>query len=94
MFDFRALTMRNGNNRVIRGGSWNNDANNCRVANRNNNNPNNDNNNNLGFRVCLTAQPLIWCGCAKNKWLTRSMSFPTAEMLLAKSAKNRSVSVG
>ena len=49
--------MRNGNNRVIRGGSWNNNANNCRVANRNNNNPDNDNNN-LGFRVCLIAQPL------------------------------------
>jgi len=30
---------------VNRGGSWNNNANNCRVANRNNNNPNNANNN-------------------------------------------------
>jgi len=30
--------------RVLRGGSWNNNANNCRVANRNNN---------IGFRVCL-----------------------------------------
>ncbi|WP_428846465.1 SUMF1/EgtB/PvdO family nonheme iron enzyme [Porphyromonas levii] len=33
-----------------RGGSWNNDADNCRSANRNNNNPDNRNNN-LGFRV-------------------------------------------
>ncbi|MCK9557184.1 MAG: hypothetical protein PHO85_00485 [Candidatus Cloacimonetes bacterium] len=36
-----------------RGGNWNNNANNCRVANRNNNNPNNGNNN-IGFRVCNT----------------------------------------
>ncbi len=35
---------------VLRGGSWNNNDNNCRVANRNNNNPNNRNNNN-GFRL-------------------------------------------
>ncbi|MBC8213046.1 MAG: SUMF1/EgtB/PvdO family nonheme iron enzyme [Candidatus Marinimicrobia bacterium] len=37
-------------NRVLRGGSWNNNDNNCRVANRNRNNPNNRNNNN-GFRL-------------------------------------------
>ncbi|MBT3193721.1 MAG: hypothetical protein HN341_14330 [Verrucomicrobia bacterium] len=35
-----------------RGGSWNNNANNCRVGNRNNNNPNNANNN-IGFRACV-----------------------------------------
>ncbi|MBR4188454.1 MAG: SUMF1/EgtB/PvdO family nonheme iron enzyme [Kiritimatiellae bacterium] len=39
-----------GSNRVKRGGSWNNDAANCRSANRNNNNPSNRNNN-LGFRL-------------------------------------------
>jgi hypothetical protein len=39
-----------GSNRVLRGGSWNNTAANCRVANRNNNTPDNRNNNN-GFRV-------------------------------------------
>jgi formylglycine-generating enzyme required for sulfatase activity len=39
---------------VQRGGSWNNNANNCRVANRNNNNPSNSNNNN-GFRVALSS---------------------------------------
>lgn len=38
-----------GSNRVIRGGNWNNNAQNCRSANRNNNNPNNSNNN-IGFR--------------------------------------------
>ena len=36
-------------NRVLRGGSWNNNTNNLRVANRNNNNPDNQNNN-IGFR--------------------------------------------
>jgi len=46
-----------GSNRVIRGGSWNNNASNCRSANRNNNDPFNRNNN-IGFRpvsteVCL-----------------------------------------
>ena len=43
-----------GSNRVIRGGSWNNNAENCRVANRNNNNPDNRNNN-IGFRVVFPA---------------------------------------
>ena len=43
-----------GDNRVIRGGSWNNNARNCRVSNRNNNTPDNRNNN-LGFR--LAASP-------------------------------------
>jgi formylglycine-generating enzyme required for sulfatase activity len=36
-------------NRVLRGGNWNNNANNARCANRNNNNPDNANNN-IGFR--------------------------------------------
>jgi len=39
--------------RVLRGGSWNNNDNNLRCANRNNNNPNNSNNSN-GFRVART----------------------------------------
>lgn len=39
-------------NRVLRGGSWNNNARNCRVSNRNNNTPSNRNNNN-GFRLVL-----------------------------------------
>ncbi|HNY13387.1 MAG TPA: SUMF1/EgtB/PvdO family nonheme iron enzyme [Candidatus Wallbacteria bacterium] len=43
-----------GTNRVNRGGSWNNNADNCRSANRNNNNPSNRNNNN-GFRLALSA---------------------------------------
>ncbi|MEA1910434.1 MAG: SUMF1/EgtB/PvdO family nonheme iron enzyme [Spirochaetota bacterium] len=43
-----------GTNRVKRGGSWNNNASNCTVANRNNNNPNNQNNN-IGFRVVYSG---------------------------------------
>ncbi len=43
----------NGSNRVIRGGSWNNNAQNCRSANRNNNSPGNRNNN-VGFRLVST----------------------------------------
>lgn len=42
-----------GSNRVIRGGSYNNNASNCTASNRNNHNPSNDNNNN-GFRLVST----------------------------------------
>ena len=45
-----------GSNRVNRGGSWNNNARNCRSANRNNNTPSNRNNNN-GFRLSSTVRP-------------------------------------
>jgi formylglycine-generating enzyme required for sulfatase activity len=38
--------------RAIRGGSWNNNESNARVAARNNNHPNNDWNNN-GFRLAV-----------------------------------------
>jgi formylglycine-generating enzyme required for sulfatase activity len=48
----------NGSFRVMRGGSWNNNAGNCRSANRNNNSPDNRNNNN-GFRLaCLQLSSL------------------------------------
>ncbi|MDR2964078.1 MAG: RNA-directed DNA polymerase [Bacteroidales bacterium] len=43
-----------GSNRVLRGGSWNNNARNCRVSNRNNNTPTNRNNNN-GFRLAHSS---------------------------------------
>jgi hypothetical protein len=52
----------NRSSRVLRGGSWNNTAQNVRVANRNNNTPTNTNNNN-GFRCAKT----LWkvnCGTA------------------------------
>ena len=40
--------------RVLRGGSWNNNPDNCRAANRNRNTPDNRNNNN-GFRVVVVS---------------------------------------
>jgi hypothetical protein len=47
-----------GSNRINRGGSWNNNANNLQVGNWNNNNPYNENNN-LGFRPCSTGAPRV-----------------------------------
>lgn len=47
-----------GSNRVNRGGSWNNNANNCRSAYRNNNNPSNANNN-LGFRPSIIRHTVM-----------------------------------
>jgi hypothetical protein len=43
-----------GTNRVLRGGSWNNDAANCRTANRSTNTPTNRNTNN-GLRLALNS---------------------------------------
>ena len=43
-----------GVNRVIRGGSWNNSAENCRSAYRNRNEPENRDNN-LGFRLARSS---------------------------------------
>ncbi|MBI2026650.1 MAG: SUMF1/EgtB/PvdO family nonheme iron enzyme, partial [Deltaproteobacteria bacterium] len=43
-----------GSNRVMRGGSWNNNAQNLSSANRNNNRSDNRNNN-LGFRLLSTS---------------------------------------
>lgn len=53
-----------GSNRVLRGGAWNNDADNCRVANRNNNGPDNRNNN-VGFRPANTALLRVVCFLGK-----------------------------
>jgi len=41
-----------GHRAALRGGSWNNNGNNLRVANRNRNDPT-DTNNNIGFRCAL-----------------------------------------
>jgi formylglycine-generating enzyme required for sulfatase activity len=54
MFQKGGQASERGSNRVNRGGSWNNNARNCRSANRNNNTPDNRNNN-LGFRLSSTA---------------------------------------
>ncbi|WP_353485325.1 SUMF1/EgtB/PvdO family nonheme iron enzyme [Haliscomenobacter sp.] len=49
-----------GSNRVLRGGSWNNNPQNVRAANRNNNTPDNRNNN-IGCRLANTGkQARIW----------------------------------
>lgn len=45
-----------GDNRVLRGGAWNNNATNLRASNRNNNTPGNTNTNN-GFR-CANVLPV------------------------------------
>jgi hypothetical protein len=50
-----------GDNRVLRGGSWNNNGRNVRSANRNRNEPGNRNDNN-GFRLALaqaSVQPAL-----------------------------------
>ncbi len=51
---------------VLRGGSWNNNRDNARCANRNDNNPDNDNDNN-GFRLATRAPrpPEIRCAYAQ-----------------------------
>jgi len=43
---------------MLRGGSWNNNPDNCRSAYRNNNNADNRNNN-IGFRVACLARVLF-----------------------------------
>jgi formylglycine-generating enzyme required for sulfatase activity len=48
------VVTKSGSNRVIRGGSWNNNPQNLRSANRNNNSPDNRNNN-VGFRLLSTS---------------------------------------
>jgi hypothetical protein len=45
--------------RVLRGGSWNNNNNNARSANRNNNTPDNINNN-IGFRCARSLLTLFF----------------------------------
>jgi formylglycine-generating enzyme required for sulfatase activity len=47
-----------GATRVLRGGSWNNNTQNLRAANRNNNAPDNRNNK-IGFRVCRVSHIVI-----------------------------------
>jgi hypothetical protein len=62
-----------GSNRVIRGGSWNNDAENCRTANRNNDHPDNRNNNN-GFRLVFVPQLTCKAGwLLLNRCATRTL---------------------
>lgn len=48
-----------GRNRVLRGGSWNNDGRNCRSAYRNWNHPGNRNHN-IGFRLARAQNAAGW----------------------------------
>ncbi len=76
-------------NRVLRGGSWNNNTNNLHSWNRNNNNPNNTNNNN-GFR-CSNTQVARIC---KRDFIEKAFLSPDffllarAKMLNRKPASN------
>lgn len=63
-----------------RGGSWNNDARNCRSANRNNNEPENRNNN-LGFRASLARRKL--------EHVRRTGQGPAPDQASAGSGQNR-----
>ena len=70
--------MAQGDYRVVRGGSWNNDNNdNFRCANRNNNRPDNRNNNN-GFRCSSTlhCQGLSVYGRTGCAWKVQAGSRP------------------
>ena len=51
---------------MLRGGSYYNDASNCRSANRNNNTPDNRNNNN-GLRLVLSELNRLKCGVQKKQ---------------------------
>ena len=67
---------RPGSNRVKRGGNWNNNAQNCRSANRNNNWPDNRNNN-IGFRLVSSSRCQIagvYGGPRRAPVMTRSLS--------------------
>ena len=61
---------------VMRGGSWNNNARNCRAANRNRNAPDNQNNNN-GFRVAaVPASTLRIAGVGERDFDKRAEESP------------------
>lgn len=55
--------------RCLRGGSWNNNSDNARAANRNNNHPNNRNNN-VGFRVCCASHIFLPSAMAQVRQFT------------------------
>ena len=87
---------RRSSNRVERGGSWNNNARNCRVSNRNNNNNPGNYNNNLGLRLALyNSQPYVLA--VVNRPISRrevhdksSANLAKREILVAISVSNNS----
>jgi hypothetical protein len=62
---------------VLRGGSWNNNPQHVRVANRNNNTPGNRNNN-IGFRLANTGKNarngLLYGTCRSGDFLSSRLS--------------------
>lgn len=68
-----AMDVPSGSNRVNRGGSWNNNANNCRVANRNNNNPDQQQQQS-GVPLCPQLRPPAPDGAITNRGLNRPPS--------------------
>ena len=70
-------TRRTGSNRVLRGGNWNNNAQNARSANRNNNTPANRNNNN-GFR--LASPGALRCSTARSDALPHGVPRSTSPL--------------
>ncbi|MBN1467019.1 SUMF1/EgtB/PvdO family nonheme iron enzyme [candidate division KSB1 bacterium] len=61
-----------GSNRLLRGGSWNNNAQNCRSAYRNRDDPGNRDNN-VGFRLVFVPQLTgMVGGLPLNRWMSRS----------------------
>jgi len=60
----------------VRGGSWNNNDNNCRAANRNNNNPTNCNNN-YGFRVVVSSAVLRPSPSGRSRFSVPSVNDPS-----------------
>ena len=71
-----------GSNPAMRDGNWNDNARNCRSANRNNNNPDNRNNN-IGFRAVLAPAQ------SRRAGLTRPPSCPWTCGSGAKSGETR-----
>jgi len=82
----------NGSNRVKRGGSWNNNANNIRSANRNNNNPSNRNNN-IGFRLANTFSiPILYLHGHNGERIKSPVYFPALKIFETKSKREPEVS--
>ncbi|MCA0235763.1 MAG: hypothetical protein LCH81_05225 [Bacteroidetes bacterium] len=77
----------------MRGGSWNNNPENCRASNRNNNRPNNRNNN-IGFRV---ARDLHFCfqkGQSRCRFVWAAASVPMQVRGLSRSGRPHKVLPG
>jgi hypothetical protein len=74
----------------LRGGSWNNNANNARCANRNNNNPDNRNNN-IGFRCVLAVDSAPKVVRAVNKQMGEVLAGQAAGPASAKRPPNPSI---